>query len=189
MSITWSPPLRAKNLSLPTFRYHPDPITTGSVIASKETCVCCEQETGYIYTGDIYCEEDLPGAVCPWCIADGSAARRFDALFFDDEALVRNGAPEAVVEEITRRTPGFISWRQEWPLCCSDACEFHGDPDREPPAASADPTAEKPGGRVEWSPEEEWVEFFSTHEPRATPAVCLFVCRHCKQAPLIPDSD
>ena len=189
MSITWSPPLRAKNLSLPTFRYHPDPVATGSVIASKERCVCCEQETGYTYTGGIYCEEDLPGAVCPWCIADGSAARRFDAMFFDGEALSRTGAPEGVVEEITRRTPGLMSWRQEWPLCCGDACEFHGDANGGHPAASADPTREEPGRRVEWEPEEEWVEFFSTPEPGATPAACLFVCRHCKRASRIPNSE
>jgi hypothetical protein len=37
-------------MSLPTFRYHPDPIATGSIIASDETCLCCEQERGYKFS-------------------------------------------------------------------------------------------------------------------------------------------
>ncbi|MFI9835323.1 CbrC family protein [Streptomyces sp. NPDC051913] len=34
---------------LPVFRYHPDPIATGAVRASAETCACCERATGWIY--------------------------------------------------------------------------------------------------------------------------------------------
>jgi len=86
------------------------------------------------------------------------------------------------VEEITRLTPGFISRRQEWPCCCGDACEFHGDSACGQPATSA-------GQRVEWEPEEEWVEFFSTHDPGPTLSICLFICRHCKQPIRVPNSD
>lgn len=32
------------------------------------------------------------------------------------------------MEEVNLRTPGYISWQQEWWLShCGDACEFHGD--------------------------------------------------------------
>ncbi len=33
-------------MSLPTFKYHPDPLATGSVIESNVECVCCGQARG-----------------------------------------------------------------------------------------------------------------------------------------------
>lgn len=168
-------------MSLPIFRYHPDPIATGSITASDETCVCCEQERGYIYTANTYCEEDLENALCPWCIADGSAAARFDAIFSDDAPLLDADLPESVVEEVTRRTPGFTSWQQEeWLCCCNDACEFHGDPSREHLVALTGPPLEELLDRVSWTPE-EWAEFVPTYEPGGSPAVYHFICRHCQQ--------
>ena len=41
---------------------------------------------GYAYTAGFYAEEDVD-AICPWCIADGSAAARFDGSFTDEDAL------------------------------------------------------------------------------------------------------
>src|SRR5262249_31272305 len=87
--------------SLPTFRYHPDPVASGSVSASDETCPCCDQARGFLYTGPIYSEEDVE-AVCPWCIADGSANEEFDATFVDSEAFA-DGIPDAAIEEICER--------------------------------------------------------------------------------------
>jgi len=168
-------------MSLPTFRYHPDPIATGSVIASDETCVCCEQERGYIYTANTYCEEDLENALCPWCIADGSAAKRFDATFSYDGPLLDAGVSEEVIEEVTRRTPGFISWQQEeWLCCCDDACEFHGDPTRAHLAALTGAPLDDLLELGQWTPE-EWAEFLTAYEPGGSPAIYHFVCRHCKQ--------
>jgi len=60
-------------MDLPVFRYHPDPIASGSVVASAAECVCCGEARGFIYTGPAYCEAELEEALCPWCIADGSA--------------------------------------------------------------------------------------------------------------------
>ncbi|WP_274521918.1 CbrC family protein [Burkholderia pyrrocinia] len=37
--------------SLPAFRYHPDPLATGSVIRSDARCVCCGDARGYVYAG------------------------------------------------------------------------------------------------------------------------------------------
>ena len=108
-------------MSLPQFRYHPDPLRTGSIIVSQQPCRRCEQARGYVYTGPVYSEHDLDDAICPWCIADGSAATLFDALFIDEEALSTD-APERVYEELCRRTPGYNSWQAEsWPVCCDDA--------------------------------------------------------------------
>jgi uncharacterized protein len=92
-------------MDLPTFRYHPNPIASGSVVASDAACVCCRQRRGFIYAGPAYSESELDDALCPWCIADDIARE--------------------IVEEIALRTPGFAAWQQEkWLACCGDAAAF-----------------------------------------------------------------
>jgi uncharacterized protein CbrC (UPF0167 family) len=121
---TVSPEPQAAQMDLPVFRYHPDPIASSSVEASDAQCLCCNQQRGFIYTGPAYCEEELDEALCPWCIADGSAHDEFDVSFVD-EALIPDGIPPEVVAEIAFRTPGFSGWQQEkWLGCCGDAAAF-----------------------------------------------------------------
>ncbi|MET8030770.1 CbrC family protein [Streptomyces avermitilis] len=91
------------NAELPFFRYHPDPVATGSVRAGNEPCDCCGRSTGWIYTAAFYTAKDVAGSVCPWCIADGSAAERFDAEFTDAYGL--DGVPWEILREVTHRTP------------------------------------------------------------------------------------
>ena len=111
-------------MNLPAFRYHPDPLGSGSIVESQEKCRCCNQKRGYICEAPVYAEEDLDGKLCPWCIADGAAFEKFDALFVDSEAFA-DGIPEAAMDEISQRTPGFSSWQTEqWPACCDDATAF-----------------------------------------------------------------
>src|SRR5918992_4376302 len=103
------------DVGLPAFRYHPDPLETGSIKVSEDMCVCCERARGFLYTGPVYAEDELDDALCPWCIADGSAHDRFDAEF-TDAAGVGLGwelVPDEVVEEVAHRTPGFTGWQQE----------------------------------------------------------------------------
>ncbi|WP_338641840.1 CbrC family protein [Burkholderia pyrrocinia] len=38
-------------MSLPAFRYHPDPLATGSVIRSDARRVCCGDARGHVYAG------------------------------------------------------------------------------------------------------------------------------------------
>lgn len=112
--------------ALPRFRYHPDPIDTGSVVVSDTTCAVCGRVRGFIYAGPVYAEDDLDDAICPWCIADGSAYETLGATFVDSEAFA-DGTPEAVMAEISERTPGYASWQSEvWPSCCNDATAFLG---------------------------------------------------------------
>ncbi|KAB2975749.1 CbrC family protein [Streptomyces sp. SS1-1] len=112
--------------SLPLFRYHPDPLTTGAVRAATETCVCCERDRGWIYAGPFYSVQDVGGSFCPWCIADGSAAERFAGEFSDSYGL--EGVGEAVLHEVTRRTPGFRAWQDpHWLVHCGDAAAFVGE--------------------------------------------------------------
>jgi uncharacterized protein CbrC (UPF0167 family) len=136
---------------LPHFKYHPDPIGTGSIEASAETCRCCGQARGYIYTAGVYRAvavppklaryapglaftidpaKDLQGAFCPWCIADGSAAERFHCMFTNYHGVgtvTDVEVPDEVGEELTERTPGFECWQeQQWWTHCGDAGEFLG---------------------------------------------------------------
>ncbi len=109
---------------LPAFKYHPDPLTSGSIKPSKKKCKCCARARGYIYTGPAYCEEELEEALCPWCIADGTAHEKFDATLVD-EAIFPDDVPSDVVTEIAHRTPGYSAWQSEqWLSCCNDAMAF-----------------------------------------------------------------
>jgi uncharacterized protein len=122
--ITASPAAPREDVPLPAFRYHPDPLASGSIVESASVCRCCDQHRGYVYAPAVYAVEELAGALCPWCIADGTAHRRFDATFVDSEAFDAE-LPDEVVQQITTRTPGFANWQGEhWPACCDDATAF-----------------------------------------------------------------
>ena len=111
-------------MSIPEFRYHPDPIGSGSVVPSEASCACCGKARGYIYAGPVYAEDELADAICPWCIADGSAHKKYDATFFDEESCDED-IPARTIRKICERTPGFATWQQgAWPACCGDATAF-----------------------------------------------------------------
>lgn len=119
------------HMTLPKFTYHPDPIATGSTVASEDICICCGQARGFIYKGPAYAVEELVDCVCPWCIADGSAHRKFDAEFTDMAGIGGHDewdkVPDTVRDEVAHRTPGFSGWQQAmWWTHCGDAAEFLG---------------------------------------------------------------
>ena len=164
--------------NLPSFTYHPDPLSTGAIKASSIACECCGEPRGYSYTGNVYATEDVD-VVCPWCIADGSLANRFDATLSDDNPLLSAGLPEAIVEQVMRRTPGYISWQQDsWIACCNDACEFHGDA----PAEELQALDER--GRAVLSRDSgfsinDLPDIIAHYSCGGSPAFYKFVCRHC----------
>ncbi|CAA9366409.1 MAG: Colicin E2 tolerance protein CbrC-like protein [uncultured Gemmatimonadetes bacterium] len=172
-------------MQLPAFRYHPDPIATGSVVPSAVECVCCGQARGFIYAGPVYALEEYDGTICPWCIADGSAHEKLDASF-TDEAGVGGGewdeVPDEVIEEVAYRTPGFSGWQQErWWTHCGDAARFLG------PAGRAELAAHGPDAvtaiRISTGLPEgpEWQEFFAGLERDGSPTAYLFRCTNCQQ--------
>ena len=166
---------------IPEFRYHPNPITTGNVQPSETVCLCCGRNRGYIYMASVYSRETLNEAICPFCIADGSAAEKFNAVFSDDYPLYEAGISSEIVDEVTQRTPGFISWQQEvWLTCCKDACEFHGDAPKTELRELEGESLERFLSEIEWS-EAEWKDFVPHYEAGGNPAVYKFVCRHCKR--------
>lgn len=114
--------------NLPTFRYHPDPVTTGVFEARERPCVCCGQARGWVYVPAPYADVALGDGLCPWCIADGSAATRFGARFtIVEPGTVPSDVPTEVVDHLESRTPGFAGWQQErWLFHCGDAAAYLG---------------------------------------------------------------
>lgn len=164
-------------IALPQFRYHPDPLATGAILTSEAKCICCGQCRGYIYTGPVYSrEKGLKESICPWCIADCSAAKNFDAQFADDYPLLMANLPAEVVFEVSRCTPGFITWQQEeWIACCNDACVFLGDAKKEDLGLLDDERKKKLGV----SDNRELEELILTYVPGGSPAFYKFKCLHC----------
>lgn len=110
---------------LPTFRFHPDPVATGSIERSTKVCPVCGECRGFSYVGPFYSVEEVEG-ICPWCIASGDAAERFDGDF-QDAASCEPVADLAELLELTKRTPGYSGWQQEqWLAHCGTPCAFLG---------------------------------------------------------------
>lgn len=168
-------------MALPQFRYHPDPLATGAIEPGPAVCDCCGETKGYVYAATFYTAHlDVP-TLCPWCIASGEAARKYDGQFADDRPLREAGLADEIVREVCERTPGYISWQQEvWQAHCGDACEFHGDaePD-EMRALDGDALAEflDSNGITE----DDWTGILDGYEKGGDPAVYKFVCRRCRK--------
>lgn len=54
----------SKPIVLPVFKYHPDPVSTGSVREDSGQCACCGKERGFIYAAPVYAEADLTEQIC-----------------------------------------------------------------------------------------------------------------------------
>ena len=96
----WTLIMTADATALPVFTYFPDPAGYGCIAPKAGLCVCCGQPGSHMYVDPIYCR-DRPEHVCPWCIADGSAAKQWSAIF-NEPINVPRGVPSAVVDEIMR---------------------------------------------------------------------------------------
>jgi uncharacterized protein CbrC (UPF0167 family) len=154
--------------ALPSFPYHPNPLATGSVVASDTECLCCGLQRGYVYVGPVYAVTDIGDELCPWCIADGSAAVRFAAQFTE----VTGEAPTDVVRHVEHRTPGFSGWQQErWLTHCGDAATYLGR------VGSRELAAHPDAG--ETLRETLGDTFYAALDAQGQPTAYLFRCRTC----------
>jgi uncharacterized protein len=180
---------------LPTFRYHPDPISTGSVIPSKKTCVVCERVRGFIYCGPVYAAGDYDESICPWCIADGSAHEKLNATFQDDGLVPDPGFPDApqvdasIIGEVCQRTPGYRGWQQEvWFTCCGDAAAFLGRAGRDELETKWPAAKERLRESMALS-DEAWMAFFNNLDAKGSPSAYVFRCLHCGELGVHWDCD
>lgn len=108
----------------PKFRYHHDPLTSGAFVRTDASCSICGQIRGFKYEGEVFSQDDFEGVICPWCLADGSAADELGAEFTDV------GGSEPVSDsrfsqELARRTPAYASWQGPyWAAHCGNYCCF-----------------------------------------------------------------
>ena len=117
---------RERLKDLPFFKYHPDPLETGSFEEGEEKiCPCCGNKSNVYYSSFPYCSEDVE-YICPTCISNGEAARKFDAEFVQN-AEWHGENDEEKDDELFHRTPGYMSWQGEyWLSCCDDYCAYMG---------------------------------------------------------------
>jgi uncharacterized protein len=171
-------------MDLPRFTYHPDPLDTGSIVSSDAACRACGRARGFIYVGASNADEDLAGAICPWCIADGSAATRFDAEFIEAAGIGDYGSwdsvPDPVIAEVSRRTPGFIGWQQErcW-THCGDAAEYLGRAGRSELVGRWPEAIDAIRKEIGFEGE-EWDDYFAALDVNRSPTAYVFRCRHCR---------
>jgi uncharacterized protein CbrC (UPF0167 family) len=168
--------------ALPDFRYHPDPVGTGSVVASAVDCACCGQRRPFTYVGPVYAAEDLDDRLCPWCIGDGRAAAMFSAEFTDGQWRAPGDVPADVADAILHRTPGFTGWQESrWMHHRGDAAEFHGRVGAPELAAFPDALAylRSEAAEFDW-PVAQVQEYLQALSLDGQPTAYLFGCRHCK---------
>jgi len=169
-------------MELPNFKYHPDPIATGSIAPSAAICPVCKESKGYAYTGLPYGTSEVEN-ICPWCIADGSAHKQFGVEFTDPEGVGGyqqwESVPREVVEEIAFRTPSFSGWQSErWFTHCGDAAEFLGLMGKEDLVKLGPEVIES--FKVESGLEgDEWEFYLSRLNREFEATAYLFRCRHC----------
>src|SRR5690242_14338438 len=180
--------------ALPKFKYHPEPMRTGSVEKSAAKCVCCGQARGFIYTGPVYSVEEYDQCICPWCIADGSAHEKLEASFTDDAGIGGGGmwdeVSEAVTEEVAFRTPGFSGWQQEqWWTHCGDAAQFIGRAGKKELKALGPQAIAAIQDSAGLSDGPEWEGFFAALDKEGSPTAYMFRCRKCGQLGGYQDCD
>lgn len=180
-------------MELPVFRYHPDPIQTGSIKISNRLCIVCKKARGYIYTSHAYSPNEYTECICPWCIADGNAHETLGVEFFSKRGIgsgPRDSVSQAIVDEIVFRTPGFSGWQQEkWFTHCDDAASFLGRVGFEELQAFGIDAIEAIRDDTGLSDDDEWEEFFEKLDKNGSPCAYLFQCLHCGEFTGYTDCD
>jgi uncharacterized protein CbrC (UPF0167 family) len=163
---------------LPQFPYHPNPVATGSVTASDEACVCCGQERGWVYTGPVHAADAPDSGICPYCIASGTAAERYDASFTDG---IEGDVPRHVMTAILGRTPGFLAWQSPtWLTHCGDGAAFLGPAGARELEAYPDAVGHLRRTCSEWQWSADQIDaFLDSLDKDDQPTAYLFRCRVC----------
>ena len=184
MGLCWTKLTKGRRMSLklPSFKYHPDPLGTGSITLSDTECVCCGLARGYVYRGPVYAIEEYDERICPWCIADGSARDKLGASFNDEAGIGGYGkwdkVAREVMEVIAYRTPGFSGWQQpRWWTHCGDGAKFLGVAGRDELLDAGEQAIEAIRSDMEMG--NEWEAIFERLSKDGSPTAYLFQCLKC----------
>ena len=166
---------------IPSFRLHPDPVATGSLVESDAPCEVCSRARGFIYRGPFFAVDEVE-SICAWCIADGSAASKFDGQFTDLGYSGWDNVDAKTRSEVLERTPGFSGWQQEmWMAHCGDAAEFLGrvgSVELHNLGSDAVEAIKSPLRDYRWG-EEELDRYIAALDAGGEPTGYLFRCSRC----------
>ncbi len=89
-------------------------------------CDCCGKITNIYYNTPFFSVDNID-YLCPVCIANGNAAKKFNGTFQDDYSVDEGVEDMNKLDELIHRTPGYCGWQQEyWRAHCGDYCAFLG---------------------------------------------------------------
>lgn len=176
--------MESKISKLPKFRYHPNIYDTDKVLDAvtfgENTCQCCGEKTE-VYVTTMYCRERIE-CICMECVASGKAVEKFGGGFVQD---AEKALTKEKIDELFKRTPGYVSWQGErWLACCDDYCEYLGD------VGYAELEEMNLVHLIDEFKEEEDADFDNEDlEKGGSPAGYLFRCLHCGKYRLNVDFD
>lgn len=170
---------------LPTFLFFPDPLREGVFETSHERCDVCRRQRGWLYNGPAYGEHDDKPSLCPWCIADGSAAATFGVSFHDRLRRIEDGAGCRISDTdrttLMERTPGYLSWQgNEWVVCCGRPCVYLGEADRGDLTGRWAAALPSMFAETDW-PADEITEFARDYFKGGSHGAYVFQCLNCGQ--------
>lgn len=166
-----------------TFKYHPNVYDNEIIKHEKGVCQCCGK-TVSVYCTSMYCIENID-CICLSCVANGSAAKKYNGDFIQDAETHLVSDP-LKTDELFHRTPGYVSWQGEyWLACCDDYCAFIGDvgtKELENMGIADDVFAE-------YNAKEEFENVREYMTQYGSVAGYLFRCLHCGKYHLWVDAD
>jgi uncharacterized protein CbrC (UPF0167 family) len=93
----------------PHFRFYPNAYAEGGPFKrSLERCEICDRPAVWLYSGEIYAEDDAP-PVCARCIASGALRTHMPKDGFVMQDIVIEDVEAELAAEILYRTPGVAS--------------------------------------------------------------------------------
>lgn len=114
-------------MELPKFKYSPNAYDIGVFEKEDGICSVCNEKRQLKYTSSFYSVEE-PEYICPWCIENGKAAKKYKGEF-NDYAGIENAEhiQKQLLLAVSERTPSYASWQQEvWLTHCNEPCAFIG---------------------------------------------------------------
>jgi len=111
---------------IPEFKYHPHPLDT--ITFEQEelvTCMCCSRLTQvyyeYPFESSLVSDDD-DFILCPNCIKNGEASKKFQGKFQIPDFCEKVSDPEKL-DELCHRTPGYYAPEKAyWLAHCDDFC-------------------------------------------------------------------
>lgn len=156
-------------------------MATGSIVESDSSCKVCERRRGFVYRGPFFAVDEVE-TICPWCIADGSAAARFEGEFTDLHYIGWDNVSDETKDEVLRRTPGFAGWQHEtWMAHCDDAATFlgrAGSAELHRLGSEAIDAIKSPLRDFRWT-EEELDRYVAVLDADGEPTAYIFRCTQC----------